>query len=75
MLYKIRAIGFINGYVRAHIEEETYYLVVAENERQALERFHKIKPEIDPDFEIETLHIELYTTDYVAIVDESMCAI
>ena len=70
MLYKIRAIGFINDR-----EEETYYLVVAENECQALERFKEIKPQIDPEFEIETLHIELYTADYVAIVDESLCAV
>ena len=70
MLYKIRAIGYINGR-----QEETYYLVVADSEGQALERFEEIKPQIDPDFDVETVLVELYSADYVAIVDESLCAI
>jgi hypothetical protein len=69
MIYKVRTIGFINDRVT-----ETYYLVVAESEQQAIERFEEIQPQTDPDFEVKTIHVELYTSDYVAIVDESLCA-
>lgn len=69
-LFRVRAIGII-----ADKEVETFYIVHAENELLAIEKFKKIKPEIDPEFKIETFDIELYTTDDVAIVDESLCAI
>ena len=69
-LFRVRAIGTINNR-----EEETFYIVSADNEQIAIEKFNKIQPETDPEFEIETFDIELYTSDSVAIVDESLCAI
>ena len=69
-LFKVRAIGFID-----EREEETFYIIAAESERLALESFKRTQPETDPDFDIETYDIELYSMDDVAMIDESLCAI
>jgi len=75
-LFRIRAIGTMHDIIKDEDrEEETFYIVAAEDEYKALEKFEKIQPEIDPDFEIENYDIELYSTDSVAIVDESLCAV
>ena len=69
-LFRVRAIGTMKDR-----EEETFYIVAAEDEYKALKKFEEIQPEIDPDFEIERYDIELYSADSVAVVDESLCAI
>lgn len=69
-LFRVRAIGFIDDR-----EEETFYIIAADNEEVAIESFKKTQLDIDPDFRIETFDIELYTPDDIAIVDESLCAI
>ncbi len=75
-LFRVRAIGTIHDIIEdEEKEEETFYIVSAENERVAIERFKKIQPETDPDFDIETFDIELYSDNSVAIVDESLCAV
>lgn len=67
-LFKVRALGEI-----ARHFQETYYLVYADNEREAIDKFKTIQPNIDPDFRVERFDIELYTSEDLAIIDESIC--
>lgn len=66
--FKVRALGEIAGHF-----QETYYLVYADNERDAIDKFKTIQPNTDPDFKVERFDIELYTSDDMAIIDESIC--